>query len=117
MLKKTTILLALGIAVVVALALLRRRPHITPATVCGTENGTGCAPESTRVDLAQPTFSNPTRITNPLFPASEVTQTILLGNVDGQTLRVEYTLLPGTKSIEWNGQKVETRVLQYVAYL
>ena len=26
------------------------------------------APDSQRVDLATPTFSNPTRITNPLFP-------------------------------------------------
>jgi hypothetical protein len=37
---------------------------------CGTFDGTGCAPESQRVDLAPPVFSNPTNVTNPLFPVS-----------------------------------------------
>lgn len=87
------------------------------ATKCGTASGGGCAPVDRRIDLAQPRFTNPTAITHPLFPASEVTQTILLGNVDGHPLRVEYTLLPGVKTIAWNGQRVDTRVVQYVAWL
>ena len=34
------------------------------------------APDSARVDLATPTFSKPTSITNPLHPTSAVTQAI-----------------------------------------
>src|SRR6185436_10847596 len=36
--------------------------------VCGTDTGTGCAPESQRVDLYVPSFSNPLQVTNALFP-------------------------------------------------
>jgi len=58
------------------------------------------APESERVDLTLPTFSNPTAITNPA----------------GATLRFEVTLLPETRTIEWNGQQVETLVSQFITY-
>lgn len=75
------------------------------------------APESQRVDMGKPTFSNPTKVTNPLFPISNLKSAILLGNVDGSILRVETTLLPETKTIEWKGKKVETLVSQYIAYL
>jgi len=75
------------------------------------------APESARVDLATPTFSDSTNITNPLFPVSLLPKTILLGRVDGQPLHVEYSLLPGTRTIDWSGQHVETVVVQYVAHL
>ena len=117
--KNSVIVAAAGVVVaaVAAYALFLRRPDIRATAPCGTESATGCAPEGQRVDLVQPSFSNPTAITNPLFPASEVVQTLLLGNVDGHPLRVEYTLLPGTKTIEWNGQEVESRIVQYVAYL
>ncbi len=118
--RSTGIVVTLAIAAVAVAglyALSQKRPARTPTTACGTESASGCAPESSRVDLATPTFSNPTRITNRLFPASEVDQTLLLGTVDGHPLRVEYTLLPGTKTFEWNGQRVETRIVQYVAYL
>ena len=84
------------------------------------EQGDGClpvAPESERIDLAEPSFSDPTLITNPLFPISELTQVIQLGVDAGESLRVEATLLPETKTIDWNGQPVETLVSQYVAYL
>jgi hypothetical protein len=84
---------------------------------CGTETGLGCAPESARVDLAKPSFSNPTNVTNPLFPISQLHSALLLGNEDGHLLRVETTLLPETKTIDLDGQPVETLVSQYVAYL
>ncbi|MGI0015182.1 MAG: hypothetical protein ACREBU_17345, partial [Nitrososphaera sp.] len=84
---------------------------------CGTNSGTGCAPASQRVDLVKPTFSNPINITNPLFPVSKVSQTLLLGHVDGKPLHVLYTLLPGTKAIAWKGQQVETLIVQYLAHL
>ena len=71
-----------------------------------------------RVDLVAPRFSNPTRITNPLFPISDLHSAVLNGKVDGKAFRVETTLLPDTRIIEWSpGECVRTLVSQYVAYL
>ena len=75
------------------------------------------APESERVDLATPTFSDPTSVTNPLFPISNQASVLLLGEVDGEPFRTEVTLLPETRIIEWEGKQVEVLVSQYVAYL
>jgi len=75
------------------------------------------APASERVDLALPRFSDPTNVTNPLFPVSKQESVLLLGRVDGKPFRTEVTLLPETRIIAWNGQQVETLVSQYVAYL
>src|SRR5918994_2514576 len=75
------------------------------------------APESERVDLAMPSFSDPTNVTNPLFPVSKQESVLLLGHVDGKPFRTEVTLLPETRIIEWQGQQVETLVSQYVANL
>lgn len=75
------------------------------------------APESDRVDLAMPTFSNPTDITNPLFPVSAQESVLLLGTVEDQAFRTEVTLLPTPRIIEWEGQQVATLVSQYVAFL
>jgi hypothetical protein len=75
------------------------------------------APESDRVDLAMPTFSDPTNITNPLFPVSLQDSVLMLGHVDGKPFRTEVTLLPDTQIIEWEGQRVETLVSQYNAFL
>ena len=86
-------------------------------TECGTDSGSGCAPTSDRVDVTAPVFSRPTEVTNPLFPISRLRSALLLGNDDGRMLRVETTLLPGTKTIDLDGKKVETLVSQYVAYL
>ena len=79
--------------------------------------GLTVAPSSDRVDLASPAFSNPTDVTNPLFPVSRQASVLLLGRVDGQPFRTEVTLLPETRIIDWQGQRVETLVSQYVAYL
>jgi hypothetical protein len=79
--------------------------------------GLQVAPESARVDLAVPTFSDPTNVTNPLFPVSRQESVLLLGRVDGLPFRTEVTLLPETRVIAWEGQLVETLVSQYVAYL
>ncbi len=78
--------------------------------------GLPVAPESQRVDLFQPTFSAPTKITNPLYPVSMVSSVILLGTSADKSLRVEVTLLPQTRMIDWNGVQVETLVSQYLAY-
>jgi hypothetical protein len=75
------------------------------------------APDSQRVDLAEPVFSNPTHVTNPLFPYSRTDQIILLGSVEGQPFHVIYTLMPGTRANDWNGTPVDTIIVQYVAHL
>jgi hypothetical protein len=75
------------------------------------------APEARRVDLAVPTFSDPTNITNPLFPIGSLTSAVLIGKLHRQPWRAETTLLPNTKTVSWNGQQIETRQSQFVAYL
>jgi hypothetical protein len=75
------------------------------------------APESERVDLVVPTFSDPTNVDNPLFPISKQGSVLMLGRVDGMPFRTEVTLLPDTRIIEWQGQQVEVLVSQYVAFL
>ncbi len=75
------------------------------------------AAEGERVDLALPAFSNPTEITNPLFPVSSQGSVLLLGTVDDLPFRTEVTLLPNPRIIEWQGIQVATLVSQYVAFL
>ncbi len=74
------------------------------------------APATARIDLVDPTFSNPTEITNPWFPISSLTQVVRVGmNADGP-LREESTRLPGTRVIEWNGQRIETVMSHFLSY-
>ncbi|MBA2545545.1 MAG: hypothetical protein H0V15_01580 [Solirubrobacterales bacterium] len=76
------------------------------------------APESKRLDLELPPLSNPTEITNPLFPISELESVVFSGKVDDKPFHTETTLLPETRVIEWApGRQVETQVSQYFAYL
>ncbi len=96
-------------------------------TACGGGNSAGStaadstqalstAPDSARVDLEEPTFSDPTTITNPLFPIADLTQVVQIGSDADGSLRQEVTLLPGTKMIQWNGQQIETVTSQFMAY-
>ena len=75
------------------------------------------APQSARVDLRVPSFSDPTSVTNLLFPVSRQESVLMVGQVDGKSFRTEVTLLPETRIIEWQGRRVETLVSQYTAYL
>ena len=84
---------------------------------CGTYSGKGCAAESERIDLEPPSFANPTKITNPLFPIADLKSVVLLGVVDGRPFRSETTLLPGTGTVVVGGQAVEVLISQYTAYL
>ncbi len=98
----------------------KARPVSTPgfsATECGTYSGRGCAPKGERVDLAPPSFSHPTEVTNPLNPIGGLRSAVLLGHVEGEPLRTETTLLPGSRTISLGGQKVEALTSQYVAWL
>ena len=84
------------------------------------EQGSAClpvAPESDRVDLAQPSFSDPSRVENPLHPTGRVLSALYLGKSGGSPFRSEVTLLPQLRTIEWNGQQVQALESQYVAYL
>ena len=75
------------------------------------------APEEDRVDLERPSFSDPTQVTNPLFPVAVGDSNLLLGTVDDLPFRAEVTVLPGTRVIEWDGRRIETAVSQYAAFL
>lgn len=75
------------------------------------------APDSQRVDLAVPTFTHPTHVTNPLFPISDLHAALLVGRFEGKPWRAETTLLPETRTVEWNGKKIEALQSQFVAYL
>jgi hypothetical protein len=76
------------------------------------------APDSKRVDLTAPPFSDPTEVTNPLFPISDVHSAVLNGRIDGKPFHTETTLLPYTRAVEWPpGHQVETLVSQYAAFL
>jgi len=79
--------------------------------------GVSLAPDSARVDLTVPRFSNPTEVTNPFFPVSRQASVVFVGHVDGKPFRTEVTLLPDTRVIDWGGQRIETLVSQYAAYL
>jgi hypothetical protein len=103
-----------AIGVGFATATHRKQPCIKP------EKGRGClpiAPAGRRLDLATPTFSNPTKVTNPLHPSAKVDSVVMLGRVDPLPFRTEVTLLPGTKVIQWKGKKIRTLVSQYSAFL
>jgi hypothetical protein len=70
------------------------------------------------VDVAAPTFSDPTSITNRLFPISDLHSAILNGRVEGKPFHTETTLLPETRTIEGpSGEPVEALVSQYTAFL
>ena len=76
------------------------------------------AADSGRIDLTAPPFSDPTDVTNPLFPISDLHSAVLNGRIDGKPFHTETTLLPYTRVIEWTpGQRVEALVSQYVAFL
>jgi hypothetical protein len=83
------------------------------------DSGRGClpvAPASRRVDLVRPTFSTPTSITNPLHPAGKLDQVLYGGQVDGEPFRTEFTRLPDSGTVDWNGQTIRTVTWQYLAY-
>ena len=80
-------------------------------------SGVEVADLADRVDLAVPTFSNPTQITNPLFPIALQSSDLLVGTVEDKAFRTEVTVLPWTQVIEWEGQQIETVVSQYNAFL
>jgi hypothetical protein len=93
-------------------------PQPTPAQLAASGLGRlPLAPDDERVDLLAPPFSRSTSVTNPLFPISSLRSAILNGKADDRPLKIETTLLPDTRIIEWSpGQCVRTLVSQFVAY-
>jgi hypothetical protein len=112
---------ALAVVAVTAAAVVTTRADRPPAllapTPCGTSSGKGCASDRDRVDLRRPRFTHPTHITNPLFPISTLDSVVLLGKVDRKPFRSETTLLPRTATVDWDGQRIEVALSQYLAYL
>jgi hypothetical protein len=96
-----------------------RIPQAMPAELAAAAlNEFPLARPDERVDLAMPTFSSPTNVTNPLFPISDLRSAILTGTVEGKDFKTETTLLPETEFLVGpSGRPVETLVSQYVAYL
>ena len=74
------------------------------------------APDKERIDLVAPSFSHPTRVTNPLFPIGHL-DAVILGEVAGRPLKIETTLLPETKTVDWGGQRMQALQSQFCAYL
>jgi hypothetical protein len=103
-------------ALIAAVALAGATAAPARADECGTYSGRGCAPESRRVDLGNPSFTNPTHVVNPLFPISELHSVVLLGREEGKRFRSETTLLPGTGTVVLNGQQVPVLLSQYIAF-
>jgi hypothetical protein len=97
----------------------RRVPQPSPARMAAAGLARlPVAPRRRRVDLVAPAFSDPTRVTNPLFPISRLRSVVLNGRVDGKPFRTETTLLPDRRVIEWSPRQcVRTLVSQYTAYL
>jgi hypothetical protein len=56
-------------------------------------------------------------VTNPLLPAARVRSAVMLGRVDGRPLRIEITLLPHTRTIVWNGKRIEAVESQFTAFV
>jgi hypothetical protein len=111
--------IAIGLAPACGPSTATQIPQPTPAQLEAAGLGRlPVAPQERRVDLAAPPFSASTEITNPLFPIGRLHSAILNGRVDDKRFKVETTLLPDTRVIEWSpGQCVRTAVSQYVAYL
>jgi len=108
---------ALALAIAMAAALLPLAVTAADPAVCGTDDGTGCAPMDQRVDLATPVFSNPTAVTNPLHPTASLRSELLMGIVEDLPFRVEVTLMPETRTITIDGVAVEAVEAQYTAFL
>lgn len=121
-----TIIAFAGVGLTGCAARLEATPGTTaaaptlPAECIPVEQGPGClpvAPSSARVDLNQPSFSDPTQVDNPWHPSALVRSVVYLGMSGGEPFRSEVTLLPTTRTIEWNGQQVEVLESQYIAYV
>ena len=80
-------------------------------------SGVEVADLADRVDLAVPTFSNPTEITNPLFPIALQSSNLLVGTVEDEGVPHGGHGPAWTQVIEWEGQQIETVVSQYNAFL
>ena len=104
-----TLLVAAGLAALGAASAAADQP-------CGTYSGRGCAPDSSRVDLATPSFSNPTQVDNPLFPIANLRSVVFLGREEGHPFRSETTRLPETATVTWNGQRIRVLLSQYMAW-
>jgi len=89
------------------------------AGACDGEDGKPLpvAPQGRRVDLDPPSFRDPIDSSNALFPFNSVHSALALGEVEGDPLRVETTLLPTRSEITLSdGTTVEAVESQSVTF-
>lgn len=67
------------------------------------------------VDIGPGDFTNPTQVTNSLYPVSDVAYVVMLGEDEGEPLRVETTLTSDIKTIEWADGTTDTVVSHFLA--
>jgi hypothetical protein len=84
---------------------------VTGALALAACGGSGSGQASTSSSASSnPTFSNPTKVTNPNLPLSKFDSCTLTGNVNGTQTRVVRTNLSRTKTIHWSGGTVDALV-------
>ena len=74
------------------------------------------ASDSERVDLVGAGFADPTVVDNALFPISNLHSAVLLGNNDGQPIKIETTLLPDPVMIDVDGKQIAALASQFLSY-
>jgi len=57
-------------------------------------------------------FTHPTDITNRFLPLGSLHRDILEGNEGSKTMRIERTMMPGTREFSVNGRKVSARIME-----
>ena len=75
------------------------------------------APDSERVDLAKPTFSHPTPITNPLHPTSRAADHLRRPRRQQAVPHRSHVCCRRQTDCLSQGKSVDTAIIQYVAYL
>jgi hypothetical protein len=90
-------------------------PSFTPMA-CGTYSGRGCALASKRVDLAKPSFENPTQITSS-SPSATSTRCCYSGTSTASRFGRRRPCSPEQKKVTWDGKEIPVLVSQYIAYL
>lgn len=98
------------------------------STACG-GNGTGTSPppEPTRRPTSDelaasrnapiPGFSQPTEISNPYFPLTDLGGYELVGREDGKRYRAQIVVLDKVKTIVWAGGRTDALVARHRSYL
>lgn len=77
-----------------------------------------CMPNgaSAEVPSGVPSFSNPTNVTHPYFPADKGSMKVFIGRDEGRTMAIVETVMPTTRDFAWDGGVVTCLVIQGVKF-